>query len=143
MAGQFEITEPRHPRDRPMKERMRVVRAARDAEIRLRAQSAAGLRCPIDCEGAQAAAGKVRLQDEGIVPRAEQDDVVVGNTGIAGQGRGQRKEKLRRGSSHEVPQVEDGPQKGIARRSENLLESPNILAAKKRKRRKKNAGIPR
>ena len=76
MPLELEVAEPRHPGDGAVKERMRMMREARQSWILHRAQSAAGLGRSIQRERPQAQPCQIGLRDERIVAGAEEEDVV-------------------------------------------------------------------
>jgi hypothetical protein len=77
VAFELEIRVPRHGRDCPLKERVRVVQEAGPGWVFERGETAARDCRPIDGEYAQTRLAQIGRQDQRVVPGAEDDAVVV------------------------------------------------------------------
>ncbi len=73
---EFQIAIPRHRGQGAMEKRVRIMQKPRQARILDRGETAAGRVRAIDAQHAQPAAAQVGLQNEGVVPGAEDDAVV-------------------------------------------------------------------
>ena len=77
VAFEIEIRVPRHRRDRPLEERVRVVQEAGLTWVFERGETAAGDRRTIDGKHSQAGLAEIGRQDQRVVPGAKDDSVVV------------------------------------------------------------------
>ena len=77
VAFEIEIRVPRHRRDRPLEERVRVVQEAGLTWVFERGEAAAGDRRTIDGQHPQAGLAEIGRQDQRVVPGAKDDAIVV------------------------------------------------------------------
>ena len=80
---ELEIAVPRHRGDGALEEGVGVVQEAGMARVFQRAQSAARDRPAIDRQRLQAGLAEIGLQDEAVVPGAEDDAVIGGGHGLS------------------------------------------------------------